>query len=178
MKRGDQGFIFLVTLLIISVISLLVLTSMQHILLYYKAINQQEGLHRSFYKLEAVALELGQRNCSMQKYNCVVHEDAPNQMMRNVLEHQGCSFENGALHYQYLIEDLGDFPCLITRFNGKKLATHHTRVSVVHVENGAPVALLQIRLIVSGKPANCLSKERFINLGLSSWRYFPTISTD
>ncbi len=172
--RKNQGFILLVTLLIIGVISLLVLTSMQHVLLYYKATNKQEVLHQSFYQLEDVALRLLYQHTSLNS-NCVVRSDAANQVIHHFLEDKGCSLKSGLTQYKYYIEDLGEFPCLVVRHKGRKSASHHQRVTVVPFEEGVPVSLLQIRFISAGRVIPCLLEEHAISLGVSSWRYLPSL---
>ncbi|MBI2786291.1 MAG: type II secretion system protein [Legionella longbeachae] len=175
-NKKSNGFILLLTLLIISVISLLILASMQHILLYYKVINKQEELHQNFYQLESLVLRLAYKRTISEEQACVVHEDSANQVMHTLRYQRGCALNRGLSHYQYLIEDLGEFPCLVTYYRGRKRATHHQRISAVQIEGGTPASFLQIRFITTGGVPNCLTKERQIVLGMSSWRYFPYIS--
>ncbi|KTD40748.1 type II secretion system protein [Legionella parisiensis] len=172
--RKNQGFILLVTLLITGVISLLILTSMQHVLLYYKTINKQEVLHQSFYQLENVALRLLHQDKALNS-DCVVHSDAANQVVHNLLELKGCSLKSGLTQYKYYIEDLGEFPCLVVYYKGRKSASHHQRVTVVSFEEESPLSLLQIRFIGSGRAIPCLVNEHAIPLGVSSWRYLPSL---
>ncbi|MCE3533351.1 type II secretion system protein [Legionella resiliens] len=172
--RKNQGFILLVTLLIISVISLLILTSMQHVLLYYKTINKQEVLHQNFYQLEGVALRLLQQQPVLNS-ECLMRSDSANQVIHNLLEYKGCSLKSGLAQYKYYIEDLGEFPCLVVRYKGRKSASHHQRVTVASFEDGSPASLLQIRLISAGRAIPCLATEHAAPLGVSSWRYLPSV---
>ncbi|MCW8385990.1 type II secretion system protein [Fluoribacter dumoffii] len=167
----NKGFILLITLLVIGVIGLLILTSMQHILLYYKAINKQEESHRNFYHMESVALQL----LHQHSFNpgCVVRTDAANAVIYDLLIQKGCSLTSDRIHYRYFIEDLGIFPCLTARFKGRKSATHHQRITIAPVEDGAYGPVLQIRFIQKGRIIPCLAKEHLISLGVSSWRYLP-----
>ncbi|MCW8471717.1 type II secretion system protein [Fluoribacter gormanii] len=174
MSRTNKGFILLVTLLIIGVISLLILTSMQHTLLYYKAINKQEMLHQNFYQLEDVTLQLLHQHQAFN-HDCLVRSDSANQAIHHLLHQKGCSLISGLTKYKYYIEDLGEFPCLVVRYKGRKSATHHQRVTVVPMEDGVPASLLQVRFISAGRVLPCLAKERTVSLGVSSWRYFPSI---
>lgn len=169
--KKESGFIFTVTLLMITVMSLLLLASMQHILLYHKAINRQEESHKNFYNLENVARQLSQKYVALFAPNCVIKEDSQNQILHKLLHHQGCSLSNEGLQYEYLIEDLGDFPCLIARSKNRMYATHHQRLSIVQFDKGRPLSFLQIRLIAAGKLANCFVKEHVIPIGISSWSY-------
>lgn len=171
--KKQQGFIFLMTLIVVAVISLLVLTSMQHILLYHKAINKQEELHQNFYQLEAIALQLSRH--AMFGADCVGHKDAANQVMQKLLRREGCSLREGVSDYQYFIEDLGAFPCLVVQKNGLRRASYHRRVSVVRMDEGYPVSLLQVRFITAGAVMKCEAKARVIRSGMSSWRYFASV---
>ncbi|WP_454781135.1 type II secretion system protein [Legionella sp. WA2022007384] len=174
MNGTNKGFILLVTLLIIGVISLLALTSMQHVLLYYKAINKQELFHQNFYQLEDVTSQLLHQHQTFNQ-DCLVHSDSANQAIHHLLHQKGCSLVSGSSQYKYFIEDLGEFPCLVVRQKGRTSATHHQRVTVVSIEDGAPASLLQIRFINTGGVIPCLAKERSVSLGVSSWRYLPSI---
>ncbi|MGL5742539.1 MAG: type II secretion system protein [Legionella sp.] len=142
--RTQGVFIFLITLLIIAVISLLLLSSMQHILLFHKAANRQEMQHQNFYQLEHVAMQLASKPLTAVGQNCVVHEDSANQVLERLLKHQGCSLANGLLQYHYFIEDLGELPCLRTIYHGNQHATHHKRVSVVQMNEETVASFLQI----------------------------------
>lgn len=138
--KNESGFIFTVTLLMITVISLLLLASMQHILLYHKVINRQEESHKNFYNLEHVARQLSQKYEVLLAPNCVIKEDSQNQILHKLLHNQGCSLSNDGLQYGYFIEDLGDFPCLVVLGNNQMYATHHQRLSVVQLDRGRPLS--------------------------------------
>lgn len=170
-----KGFIFIVTLLMITVISLLSLASMQHILLYHKVINRQEESHKNFYNLEAVTKQLSQKYMLLPVFDCVHQEDSPDHALYKLLHHQGCSITNEGLQYQYLIEDLGEFPCLVALSKNRKYATHHRRLSIVQLEKGNPLSFLQVRLVSLGGDPNCLTNEHVTPLGVSSWRYLASI---
>jgi len=92
--------------------------------------NKQEALHQSFYQLEEVVLQLARSSLASVDHDCVTHTDSANQAMQKLIHRAGCSLKNGASDYQYFIEDLGEFPCLVVRQKGKKHATYHRRVSV------------------------------------------------
>lgn len=169
----QSGFIFLMTLMVVAVISLLVLTSMQHILLYHKAINKQEELHQNFYQLEEIALQLVQH--APLGADCVGYMDAANQVLQKLQHGAGCSLKEGASEYQYFIEDLGAFPCLVVRKHGLRRASYHRRVSVVRMAEGYPSSLLQIRFITAGAVMDCEATQRVIRSGVSSWRYFASV---
>lgn len=166
MRKQRQGFIFLMTLMVMAVISLLVLTSMQHILLYYKVMNRQEELHQHFYQLDELILHLS------QEPKCLSPHHAVNQILNQLVHGEGCFLKRGTNEYRYLVEDLGTFPCLVVNQNGVHHATHHHRISLVSLEDAHPDSLLQVRLISVGPVSACEIKTRSIVLGVSSWRYF------
>ncbi|MGC1182028.1 type II secretion system protein [Legionella sp.] len=171
--KEQHGFIFLMTLIITTIISLLILNFMQHILLYHKAINKQEEFHQQFYQLEEIALYLGQSGSIT--LDCVSYKDSANQVMQKLAQGGGCSLKRGEFEYHYFIEDLGVFPCLLVNKNGKKHASYHHRISVVQMDEGYPASFLQERFIWVGPILNCLAQEHFVHLGISSWRYFTSI---
>lgn len=173
--KVQQGFIFLITLLITTVISLLVLTSMQHLLLYYKVANRQKELHQNFYQLESVASQLAHKKYQSIESHCVIQQDSANQVMHKLLHCRGCFLNVNGLSYQYVIEDLGAFPCLISNVKGQKHTTYHRRISVVSIANQKPISFLQIRFIAPGSGIDCVGKEHLVNLGVSSWRYVAAV---
>jgi hypothetical protein len=172
----QKGFIFLITLIVTAVITLLVLSSMQQILVYYKATNKEEELHHDFYQLEDVAMQLA-RSPQLNPV-CTMHQDSANQAIEYLLQHQGCTFKNEANEYRYFIEDLGNFPCFIVYQHGQKHSTYHRRVAVMQIKNGIPHSLLQLRFINAGEVLKCLTKERVIALGVSSWRYLASVTRE
>lgn len=175
--KKDNGFIFIITLLMITVIILLVLASMQHILLFYKIINRQEESHKNFYNMENTARQLVQKNLTSFTPICIIREDSPNHLLHQVIHQQGCSLVSEGLKYGYLIEDLGEFSCLVARIKNQKYATHHRRLTIVQLDKGNPLSFLQVRLITAAGPANCVAKEHIIPVGISSWRYLSSIQS-
>lgn len=90
MNKTQKGFIFLFTLILTIVISLLIATSMQYLLLFDKAANSQQLLRQRFYELEHVTLELAQSIPS----KCILHEDAANSILQKLIHREGCFFQN------------------------------------------------------------------------------------
>jgi hypothetical protein len=169
------GFVFFSTLCIISVVSLLILTLMQHILMYHQAINKQEKQHQEFYQLERVAGQLAQVKLELIEPSCVRHTDSANKTLQELFHHKGCPLRVGKVDYQYLIEDLGPQPCLV--IGEKQYTSYHDRISVAlfaNVEVVLPV--LQIRYIKPGPNLSCINDIHHIKSGISSWRYFSDYS--
>ena len=176
MKQRCEGFIFLLTLCIILVVSLLLITSLHHILLYHKALNQQEIQHRNFYQLEHLARQLVLTSRAAMDKDCIVAKDAPNQIIQQLIHNQGCLLVIGQSKFRYMIEDLGDFPCLVVHQQQQKYASHHTRISMLMIgEDDSTTSVLQLRWIRASAFLECIGIEHSVNSGISSWRYLPTI---
>ena len=174
MKKQCSGFIFLMTLCVILVISLLLITCLHHILLYHKALNQRELQHQRFYHLEDLAVELAHASVATNTDKCIEHGDAANEVIQRLIDNQGCSFIDGQARYRYLIEDLGDFPCLVLSL--QKHASRHIRVTLLLLtddENTASV--LQLRFIKPSANIHCTGEVHIVTEGISSWRYIPAI---
>jgi hypothetical protein len=172
-KKSNGGFIFLMTLCFILIISILLITSLQQILLYQKGLTQQEEQHQQFYQLEHLARQLSDYpNLAIEK-NCLLSEKSANQSIEELLDHKACSLVIQKKSYRYLLEDLGDFPCLVLHEKRKKRASHHWRVSIVSFSDDESTAsALQIRSIKASKTMTCTEEEHRVNEGISSWRYF------
>jgi hypothetical protein len=106
---------------------------------------------------------------------CVIPEDSPNQIPQKLLQHQGCSLTSDGLQYGYFIEDLGEFPCLVVQSKNQNYATHHQRISIVQFDKRNSLSFLQLRIVTVGGLAHCLTQERITPLGISSWRYLPSL---
>lgn len=165
-----KGYILLTTLLLLVIISLLVLTIMHQVLLYYKAVNATAIGHQHFYQLEQVALALA-KDSRQWDPKCVVHGDKVNKIKQRLLRLNGCPMIVDTLKYQYLIEKLGNFSCLTAQVNGKTYATYHLRVSVLQIKEGQQNALLQIRYLSPVTQSACYNEIHPVQLGVSSWRY-------
>ncbi|MFI4918819.1 MAG: type II secretion system protein [Legionellales bacterium] len=174
MKR-NAGFVFLMALMTVAVVSLLVLACMQHILLYHKAMNKLELQHQGFHQLEALAIQLAHAKLSELDAGCFEFGDSVNQVIRRLMQHEGCLLSVDKHHYKYLIEELGDFPCLVAQQDGVTFSTHHRRVTVLSTASDNADTLLQVRQISAIKYQPCLGEAHDIALGVGSWRYFAAV---
>ncbi|MFA6301796.1 MAG: type II secretion system protein [Legionella sp.] len=170
----NSGFILVMTLLTVAVISLLVLSSMQHILLFHKAMNTLEQHYQHRVQLESIGMKLLQKNAST---SCVASWDFANKSMQKLLNYEGCRVEDSTARFLYIIEDLGEFPCLLIREKNKVYSSHHKRVSVLLLnEEGRADSLMQLRYISAINYLGCTEEEQEVRPGISSWRYFAGIS--
>jgi hypothetical protein len=170
--RESDGFIFIMTLIITSVVSLLVLTCMQHILLYQGVMKSLELQHQNFYQMEALAQQLLSVKHVQVNKACVVPEDNPNDLMHKLMRSDGCSLELYSEHYHYFIEDWDGTDCLVINIKGVQYSVHHRRVSLIHTtKNGLPRSFIQLRGISAIKLLPCQGIVHEVLVGVSSWRY-------
>jgi hypothetical protein len=175
MNKRSDGFILGMTLCVILVITLLILACMQHVLLLNKAMNRQEREHQVFYEIEDVAVQLAQTQFNQLEKQCISHDKTANQAINMLFRNEGCSFKAGHNLYQYIIEDLGEFPCLVLHHNDQKRSTHHSRITLLLLskEEYAVSKVVQIRYINASDLYTCEGQEHVVFTGVSSWRYFP-----
>ncbi|TAL58753.1 MAG: type II secretion system protein [Legionella sp.] len=152
----------------LSLISLLLLTGMQQVLLYFKALNQHELQQQRFYQMERLASFLTQKKRSRA---CLISAIGAEKVWRRLRTEKGCVLSLSYGRIYYFIEDLGAFPCLIASVAGKEFATHHTRVSLLLLEESQPEQFLQIRYLNPIIAFPCQEEKTKVNLGISSWRY-------
>ncbi|KTD31702.1 hypothetical protein Lmor_2578 [Legionella moravica] len=177
MRGRYDGFIFLMTLCTLLVISLLILTNMQHVLLYSKALNRQEYQHQNFYQMEDILMWLTEIQTQHIDKDCFISEKGANKVIGQLVRDDGCLVDGDTLRYRYLIEDLGDFPCMVVEKKGKLLSTHHFRITLLQRsdEHNPASSVLQIRDIKAIASASCQGEAHRVSAGISSWRYIPDV---
>lgn len=173
MIKRSHGFIFLMTLCTILVISMLLLTIMHQVLLYGKAINRQEIQHQHFYQIEDTMRYLARLKPELVDRKCIINKKNGNKVIELLFKKEGCSLMNGGIQYQYLIEDLGEFPCLVVHQDELIKATRHNRISMLRrADDIHPMnTVLQVRTIKVIDSLPCQSEEHRVSPGISSWRY-------
>lgn len=173
MNKYSPGYILIITLTTIMLVNLLLLTNMQFLLLYHKATNQTTSRHRYFYQLEEMALRIAKSNLTKEK-KCLQKDEGANLALRRLLNRQGCAITNNQSGYQYTIEDLGEFPCLIIAETNT--GSHQRRVSVLLVANEEhPASFLQLRYSNPSNSPPCQNLKRPIKSGVTSWRYIAVV---
>jgi type II secretory pathway pseudopilin PulG len=168
-SQNNRGFILIMTLCIVAIISMLLLTCMQHLLLYSNAINKQELFQHEFYQLEQLALQLIKGPLDSQ---CLSFQDAANQSFERVKAHNACFLSLGKNSYYYLIEDMGVLPCWMIHKKSWNYSAQRLRLSVLkdsNVEYNSP--LLQIGLFKAVSLVPCFEQEHSVPEGVISWRY-------
>jgi hypothetical protein len=165
----QQGMILISTLLMISVLALIVLSQMQLIFLQFKAMSDTISRHRSFRQLEATAYQLVAERKRVKK-ECVVPEANDYRLIERLKNKKGCALTIHNEHYQYLMEDLGVYPCMETFINSQRYTTKHTRLTVALLLD-KPL-ILQLRTANVGKYRVCEGNQPVIvKPGILSWRY-------
>ena len=175
--HANSGFILMVTLCFISLISILLLALMQHICLYQKALSKQELQHQRFYQLEHLARRLLRSKYAQEGSSCWHMQDLANEALVQLKHSGACSLAQGKAHYRFIVEDLGIYPCIAVEQEGMFKSSHHLRLSLlIEADEEHSASALQIRLIKAADQLLCLGKRRDVDLGISSWRYFAEYS--
>lgn len=168
MITKTKGFILIITLLMLAILSALVLYLLKMTAINYQALNSSLQSTQAFYQMERTARQL----MTELSTTCVQPEIGPNQALELLHKKQGCTIRIAGQSYHYLIEDLGNFPCLTIKKGSTLLASHHYRLSLSNI------SLLQLRFVVQGATQACESPESIsINEGIVSWRYLNEIKS-
>ncbi|WP_157698228.1 hypothetical protein [Legionella clemsonensis] len=156
------------TMLVLSLLSLLILSGLQTIFLYYQSSNQRAAKKEAFYDLEFYAQQLLSKQLAGKKY-CLVPGQEANKIIQ-LVKAKGCSFRTNRQTYRYLLEELEPFPCLQTFKNKRRYSTKHWRITLL---TKAPNKMfLQIRIARAVPLITCpLNRINYIPLGVLSWRY-------
>jgi hypothetical protein len=158
--------------MMIVILTMLVLTLMQAVFLYIKINHSVVTNHERLYQLETMARKLAMSKEVLSFTDCLFTETNPNDMVAMLLNDQGCALRENNLHYDYLIDDLGIYPCLKIMWNNEIHSSHHWLITVASSPPRRQVAQLRI-----AKPINDVACEliepRQIFTGIISWRYLP-----
>ncbi|KTC81542.1 hypothetical protein [Legionella brunensis] len=170
--RKQKGLILLTAIMVLSLLSLLIISAMQNILLYYKGLNKMVEKNQDFYQIEFYMQQLTLKHW---KHNaqCVVVEQEHNQII-SLLANRGCKLSDKNRTYFYLVEELGVFPCLQSVIGKEHYSTEHWRINLLSKK---PKAFLQLRIARLTSLAPCQkNKANYIHQGLLSWRYLDDFS--
>lgn len=167
-----KGFVLFTTMLMLSMLTLLILSLMQELLLFVKAGNKLAKRHQSFYQLEAAAHELRVSHFANQENQCTVEERASHDVIVRIKQGDGCEKIMRQRVYLYLIEDLGDFPCLQILSKHLVWSSHHWRLTVVSKTQSHE--MLQLRFAQKVALKKCTAKTVDIVEGVVNWRHLTT----
>lgn len=167
MSRHQQGIIFLSTLLMLTLLSFLVVSQLQFMFLYHRALNTELAAQEDFYQLEAEANRLALRDWSKEKV-CTLEEENPDKVISLLKKGQACSFTRGKRRFFYLVEKLGGYSCVQTP---SQAGTYHVRISLLAADTMPSLLQLRIARPVAFAPS-CKSEDVvLIKQRLISWRY-------
>lgn len=166
----EAGIVLLTTIILIGLVALLVLSQLQLVLLDFRVLNLGTKKQQALLKLELAANQLLKNDIGEQNL-CLVNETYSEEIVNLLKNKKGCSLNYAEQHYNYLVEDLGIFPCLQKQRNDKHYATRHFRLSIREAENEQEI--LQMRYAKIDKELVCEDKKPVQSkIGLLSWRYF------
>lgn len=164
MNRLQKGVVLLSTMLMLVVMTLLVLSMMQSVLLYMKASNQLFHQHTVFYDMEDVINRL-----DVASSNCVVNNQNPNQLIDLLVANQGCTHEENRRKYTYIIGDLSLYPCFQIKTASGMRGSRHWLITIA--STGLPHVVLQVRIAEPTETEPCLlTVVHPIHAGVLSWR--------
>lgn len=163
----QKGVVLFITMAILLILTLLVLSLMQAILLYVKASNQLKQRHQAFYQLEAVTNQLDA--LSIEDRRCRVSEQDPNEVIELLQRQHGCTKVVGKQSYRYMVDDLGVYSCLQIKSGTLLQSSHHWLLSVA--TEGAIFEVLQLRIVRGVDLAPCDGHRQIISGGVVSWRH-------
>lgn len=161
----ESGFSLIVTLALISVMAFFILTQMQSMLLYSKAVNQIQDKHDDFIFLEKFLHWLNGRFDQMIHSSCVLRDEPAESRLVN---QRWCetSYLNQLVHYQ--ITYIGDYPCLKRIVGSQTVASGHWLLRVSLNKND----FIEIRLAKAIKNIPCSNQhEQTLEQEILSWRH-------
>lgn len=170
MKRND-GFVLFTTILMLAMLTLLVLSLMQAMLLFVKASHELIMRHQTLYQLETAAKVIRLSHLANQEVPCTVEEKPLHNIIER-LSQRGCEKVIRSHVYLYLIEDLGVFSCLHIVRKHHAFSSHHWRLTVI--PKNQPSEVLQLRITNRANPQACDGNVVEIRQGIVSWRHLTT----
>lgn len=163
----SKGMILLTTIVMISILTMIVASLLQSVMLYIRSANQAIRYQKVFHQLEAMT-----KNIDLSHSNCTVYNKNPNQLIAMLRMHQGCLVTDNQLSYEYLIEDLGNYPCLPIVIDKQHYSSRQWYVTV-----STPELMLQWRLAQVGSLSDCKGiTSKPIHAGVMSWRKIVSIT--
>lgn len=166
----QKGMILLTTLLLISVMSLLILSQLESVFLYYQASNRFIAKQQLFHQIEAQANKLVLAKVWAKK-GCEQEKTDPQTIAALLKNKRGCFLTNKNQSFFYLVEDLGLFPCLQSHLDSQNKRTHHWRLSLLAA--GERAAFLQLRIAQPDSSSPC-DRLQLIKPKVISWRYLSS----
>ena len=152
MITKNHGFVLIMTIVFLGLMSVLIISLMHSVLLYSKINNQLMYQQKSFYSLEhALSVILADK----EHFKDVRAPDVSLYIKKT--------------RYHYTVKDEGVYPCLQMSVGQERFATHHWEVSIY--QHNVPLETLVVRVATTEPLVVCPSKKiRVISDGVLSWR--------
>lgn len=168
MKLRQSGMVLFFTLMLLSILSVLLLAQLSILLAHQKSMNQIRQRYETQHALETFAQGLLSEASLSWKTSCMVSGDRlPNSIPEKLAKHGGCVAHQGRYAVYFLMESLGDFPCVQVIDKGLPYSTRHWRLTVL-TDNAEA---LQIRLVTPITYLACPSADvSLVREGIISWR--------
>ena len=152
MNHRQKGIILLTTMAMMAIVTMLVLSLMQSVLLYIKS-NQQRMLHHEvFYQMERI----------LNQWDFV----ATRPSMGVLVE--------GKREFRYELKDLGVYPCLFIQINHHRQASHHWLITLTSMQSPRIVLAMRTAFpetLDENETKTCeLSLQREIHAGMVSFK--------
>lgn len=161
MIKKQGGFILILTLGILSILSLLVLSLLKATAIHFQALNSTNHATQTRYQMERLANDL-MKNLAQ---SCIQSEIGPNQLPKK----QGCQMQYEGTNYYYWIEDLGLFPCIQIQEGEQRVSSHHYRLTLKGLSS------MQLRFVKAEVQGLCQQPDPVVvKEGGISWRLFLT----
>lgn len=167
----SNGFVLGMTLILLTIISCTLLYWLDAVWLYRKASFMMEQIQQDRYDLETNAFRLMNLRGHYKRSECIIAAGDPTEILRHIKSLKACQISSGRRHFNYIIENLGSYPCHMLQTEVGWKGSHHWRISMI--ENKAAAMGLQLRY-VSPEPIDipCENHDlREIHGHILSYRY-------
>lgn len=168
--KHQNGIVLFTTILMLAMITVLILSLMQAVFLYAKASNHLAHRHEIFYQLESAAHQLSALNLLSSDDACMLKGEAPDKIVNLLKFHKGCQINMNHHVFEYLIDDLGVFPCLQIDSNHHLDSSHHYLLTVA-IHQLPQLEWIQLRIAKRIAPLPCDEETRLIHEGILSWAH-------
>lgn len=170
---SQQGIILFSTVCMIALLSLLVLSQLQLFFLEFKAFNQVARQNKTLKNIESVSKKL-LADTGVWSKKCLIQAMNSPLLIEKLQANEGCLYRENGIDYQYVIENLGMFPCLQSRVNAVLYSTQHWRFTII--EKTTNQLTLQLRVATLKAYLACETGEvSLIKPGIISWRYIMAV---
>lgn len=168
MKQQD-GLILFITLIILGMMSLLLVSQMQQIILQQQGLNQLTEQQRLLQNLEKQVHRLLHSN-QLWSQPCIIKATSPLAGVVPLQQGRGCRISQDDVTYRYVIADMGEIDCLPVRVDGVNYSSRHGWIIITQDKDSQ--GCLQVHFAQRAKVWNCPQKfPRLIREGIQSWQY-------